>query len=207
MATGILHTHYLVVILFVLIYVVKTILLLSDKNEMLAAFTKKTRVFEIVISVLFLATGIYLSTQLSYNGKYDYLFYIKIIMVFASIPIAVVGFRKSKKGLAVLSLLLLLGSFGLGEAFHKRKGISKDVETVSGTMDAKALYSQNCASCHGGDGKLGIGGAKDLTASLLDQNGIKEIIIHGKGLMPAAVVNEEEAVAIAEYVNSSIKSH
>ena len=64
MYKGILHSHYLVVVLFLLIYVIKTILLLSNKNDLLAKFSKKVKIAEIIISVLFLVTGIYLSTQL-----------------------------------------------------------------------------------------------------------------------------------------------
>ncbi|HOZ86703.1 MAG TPA: SirB2 family protein [Bacteroidia bacterium] len=207
MATGILHTHYLVVTLFLLIYVIKTILLLSDKKESLATFTKKVKVFEMIVSFLFLATGIYLVTLLPFNGKYDYLFYIKIVMVLASIPLAVIGFKKSNKGLAVLSLLLIVGSFGIAEVYHKKKGISKDADMTVNSTNGEELYKANCVSCHGGDGKLGLSGAKDLSISSMDENGIKEIIIHGKGLMPAAQVNEEQAAAIAHYVDGSIKSH
>jgi uncharacterized membrane protein SirB2 len=69
MIKGILHTHYLVVTLFLLIYVVKTILLLSNKNDLLATFTKKVKVFEMVVSFLFLATGVYLTTMLPLGGK------------------------------------------------------------------------------------------------------------------------------------------
>jgi len=207
MVTGILHTHYLVVTLFLLIYVIKTILLLSDKKEMLATFTKKVKVFEMIVSFLFLATGIYLTTQLSFSGKFDYLFYIKIVMVFASIPIAIIGFKKSNKALAVLSLLLIIGSFGLAEVYHKKKGISKDSEMTADSTDGKELYQANCSTCHGSDGKLGFSGSKDLSLSTLDVNGIKEIVINGKGLMPPAQVNEEQAAAIAKYVDGSLKGH
>jgi len=207
MYKGILHTHYLVVILFLLLYVVKTILLLSDKNDLLAAFSKKTRVFEIVVSFLFLFTGIYLATQLPYGNKYDYLFYIKVAMVFASIPVAVIGFRKSNKILAALSLLMITGSFGLGEVYHKKKGIAKDAAVVAGSTDGKTLYEANCKSCHGDDGKAGLAGAKDLSATALDISAMKEIILHGKGAMPAASVNDEQAAAIAGYVDSNLKGH
>jgi len=206
MYKGILHTHYLVVTLFLLLYVVKTILLLSDKHELLTKFSKKTRIFEIVISFLFLLTGIYLTTQLPFGGKYDYLFFIKVTLVFASIPVAVIGFRKHNKVLAALSLLMITGSFGLGEVYHKRKGIAKETGVVAAT-DGKSLYEANCSSCHGGDGKKGLGGAKDLTATALDIAGIKKIILNGKGAMPAAPVNDTEAGAIAEYVNSDLKGH
>ncbi len=212
MYKGFLHTHYLVVCLFLLLYVIKTVLLLSNKNDLLTIFSKKTKIFEIVISFLFLLTGIYLMTQIPYGGKFDYLLWIKLTMIFASIPIAVIGFRKQRKMLAALSLLMITGSFGLGEIYHKKKGIAKEPETKTDTHevaanDGKFFYESNCVLCHGADGKLGAAGAKDISSTLLDQAGIKEIIVHGKGAMPAAPVNDEQATAIAEYVNSQIKGH
>lgn len=208
MYTGILHTHYLVVSLFLLIYVIKTVLLLSNKNDLLVKFAKKIKVPEMVISFLFLATGIYLMTQLSFGSKYDYLLWIKLAMVFSSIPLAVIGFKKSNKTLAALSLLLITGSFGLAEVYHKKKGIANTSDSVSiSSTDGKSLYEANCVLCHGGDGKLASSGAKDLSVSVLDLAGIKEIITKGKGAMPAAQVNEEQATAISEYVNSQIKGH
>lgn len=212
MYKGFLHTHYLVVTLFLLLYVIKTVLLLSNKNDLLTVFSKKTKIFEIVISFIFLLTGIYLMTQIPYGGKYDYLLWIKLTMIFSSIPIAVIGFRKQRKMLAALSLLMITGSFGLGEIYHKKKGIANDVEVKTDSheiaaTDGKSLYEANCVLCHGSDGKLGMAGAKDLGATVLDQAGIKEIILHGKGAMPAAPVNAEQATAIAEYVNSQIKGH
>ncbi|MDO8999315.1 MAG: c-type cytochrome [Bacteroidota bacterium] len=161
-----------------------------------------------IVSFLFLGTGIYLMTQLPFGSKYDYLLWIKLVMVFSSIPIAVIGFKKSNKMLAALSLLLITGSFGLAEVYHKKKGIAKTIETTNPeSTDGKSLYLANCGLCHGDDGKLGMSGAKDITASNLDVSGIKEIIMHGKGAMPAAQVNEEQANAISEYVNSQIKGH
>jgi mono/diheme cytochrome c family protein len=206
MYKGILHTHYLVVTLFLLIYVIKTVLLLSGRNEVLQAFTRKTRIFEIVVSVLFLATGIYLTVNLPFGGKFDYLFWIKLVMVTASIPLAIIGFKRANKILAALSLLLITGSFGIAEVYSKRKGIPKQVATAdAGSMDARSLYMSNCGLCHGADGKLGAGGSKDLSKSALDLAGIKEIILKGRGLMVPVKVTEEQAGAIAEFVNSELK--
>ncbi len=207
MYKGILHTHYLVVTLFLLIYVIKTILLLSNKSDTLTSFTKKTRVAEMIISTLFLLTGIYLTTQLPFGGKYDYLFWIKLVMVFASIPIAIIGFKKGNKILAALSLLLITGAFGLAEVYTKRKGIAKEGATEMVANDGKSLYEAKCMVCHGSDGKLGISGAADLSASVLDVAGIKEVILHGKNMMQPVSVSEEEAVMIADYVNGTIKGH
>ena len=204
MVKGILHTHYLVVTLFLLIYVVKTILLLSDKKELLDKFSKKIRVTEMIISTLFLLTGIYLTTQIPFGGKYDYLFWIKIVMVLVAIPLAVVGFKKHNKVLASLSLLLITGVYGIAEAYHQRKAIPKT--SNEGLGDAKQLYSNNCASCHGENGKLGGSGSKDLTITQLDIAGINQIITQGKGMMPpASALSPEQAQAVAEYVHNSNK--
>ncbi len=206
MHKGILHTHYLVVILFLLIYVVKTVLLLSNKNDVLAAFTKKVKVAEMIISVLFLLSGIYLATQLPFQSKYDYLFWIKLLLVAASIPLAVVGFKKGNKILASLSLLLLTISFGIAESYKKKKSIPKDTIAVdAGNRNAAEIYQINCVMCHGADGKLGMAGASDLSASALSKEEIKTIILKGKGSMAAIAMSPEQADAVAAYVDSNIK--
>lgn len=161
-----------------------------------------------IISALFLLTGIYLTTQLPFGGKYDYLFWIKLVMVFASIPIAVIGFKKGNKILAALSLLLITGAFGLAEVYTKRKGIAKDgASTELVANDGKALYEANCVVCHGNDGKLGISGAADLSASTLDAAGVKDVILHGKNMMQPVSVSDEQAALIADYVTGSLKGH
>ncbi len=209
MYKGFLHTHYLVVVLFLLIYVIKTILLLSDKKDLLARFTKFVKVPEMIVSFLFLITGIYLATQLPFGGKYDYLFFIKIAMVLISIPIAVIGFKRSNKILAALSLLLITGSFGLAEAYAKRKAIPKETAagTTEGTTDGAALYEANCKVCHGGDGKLGMAGAKNLAISTLSASEIKQIILQGKGDMQPVPMSDEQAAAVADYVASNLVGH
>jgi hypothetical protein len=207
MYKGFLHTHYLVVTLFLLIYLIKTILLLSNRNDLLATFTKKVKVFEMIVSSLFLVTGIYLSTQLPLGNKYDYLFYIKIVMVLVAIPIAIVGFKRSNKILAALSLLLITGSFGIAEAYTKRKATSKDTGVQIAATDGKALYEKNCSSCHGSDGKLGLAGALDLSVTKLDGNSIADIIQHGRGAMSPIAVTVEEARSISDYVEGTIKGH
>ena len=46
------------------------------------------------------------------------------------------------------------------------------------------LFIMHCAACHGDDGKLGASGAKDLTASRLDDAALRKIITEGKNGMP-----------------------
>lgn len=200
MTKGILHTHYLVVTLFLLIYVIKTVLLLSNKNDLLLKFSKKVKVPEMIISFLFLGTGIYLMTQLP---VIHYLMWVKLALVFASIPIAVIGFKKGNKILAALSLVMITASFGIAEIAKKKK--MKMDNTGIAINDGKALYENNCKLCHGNDGKLGLSGAKDLSATAMDMNGIKEVILHGQNMMQPVPVTDEQATSIAAYVNSELK--
>src|ERR1700758_2825468 len=119
-------THFVVVTIFFLIYLIKTILLIANKKEQLQSFTKKIKVLEMIVSFLFLGTGIYLMTEVEI--RMDLI--IKISMVLMAIPLAVVGFKKGNKMLAILSFLLILGAFGIAE-MRKHAGVKakEPVET------------------------------------------------------------------------------
>lgn len=69
--------------------------------------------------------------------------------------------------------------------------------------NAKELFMQHCAVCHGDDGELGAAGAKDLSVSKLSDKEIKDRIIHGKNGMPPMkdlLKSEENISAVVEYV-------
>ncbi|MCU0394192.1 MAG: SirB2 family protein [Thermoflexibacter sp.] len=213
MFTGLLHTHKLVVILFLLLYLIKTILLLANKKETLANFSKKLRIPEMIISVLFLLSGIVMLFQLPSINQF---MLIKIVAVFASIPLAIIGFKKSNKILATLSLVLLIASYGLAEMSRR---YVKKIDVPQGTITdisasdynalshGKALYLGNCVACHGTDGQAGIAGSKNLTITQLDEAGIAHIISNGKNVMPPykKVFNDQEINALVKYVWSMKK--
>ena len=64
-----------------------------------------------------------------------------------------------------------------------------------------ALFKQNCAVCHGNDGRLGVNGAKDLRLSELSLAPRIELIKKGKGKMIGFenTLNEEQIKALAKY--------
>jgi mono/diheme cytochrome c family protein len=47
----------------------------------------------------------------------------------------------------------------------------------------------------------------DISTSQLDVQGMKDIILHGRNLMQPVNVSDEQATAIATYVNENIKGH
>jgi mono/diheme cytochrome c family protein len=200
MADAISLTHRISVTLFFLIYVIKTVLLLSNRQDLLQKFTKMTKVVEMIVSALFLITGVYLMTLLP---KIPAMLWIKIVLVLGSIPVAVIGFRKGNKILAALALLMITASYGLAEVQKKKreKGEIVAAENVNGME----IYKGKCVVCHGDNGKAGLSGASDLSATTLSADSMKQIILHGRNTMVPVDVTEAQAAAVAAYVESSIK--
>ena len=193
-----LHTHYLMVVLFTLIYLIKTILLLSDRDELLEKFKKKTKIAEMIVSFGFLATGIFLMTKTEINMYHI----IKISLVFLSIPLAVVGFKNKNKVLASLSFFLIVASFSLAYKAKEAKAGKKSM-----AMTGKELFEEKCSLCHGNDGKLGLSGAKDLSLTALNHEGIVGIITNGKNAMTSykSTLSVEQIEAVSSYIETDLK--
>jgi mono/diheme cytochrome c family protein len=193
-------THRIAVTLFFLIYVVKTVLLLSNRADLLQKFTKTTKVPEMIVSALFLITGVYLMMGLEHISA---MLWIKVILVLLSIPLAIIGFKKNNKILAALSLLMITASYGLAEVQKKKR--EKGAVVAETNINGSEIYALKCANCHGADGKLGFSGAADISKTAMDLATIKQTILQGKGLMVAVDVTDEQAAAVAAYVESEVK--
>lgn len=208
MYTAFLHTHKLVVLLFLFIYLVKTVfLLIPGKEDILDRITKAVKVPEMVISLLMLISGLYLLLN---TGNITHLLIIKITLVFVSIPVAIIGFKKRVKPIAALSFILIVGAYGLAEVHKKRLGkIDREVDMTGGLAHtpmehASKIYMKNCATCHGADGSLGLSGAANLQTSTLSKEEAANIIKGGKGNMPkyGNQLNAAEIEALVEFTES-----
>lgn len=210
MFTGLLHTHKAVVILFLALYLVKLVLLLMNRRETLERLTKAFRIPEMIISTLFLVTGIILMIQLPAE-RIDMLLIIKIVMVLAAIPLAVVGFRKSNKILALLSVFLIVMTYGLAEMHSAGVGakpVEVPAELASNSVEqGKHLYYNAspaaCVACHGENGKGGIAGAKDMTVSKLTDAEMASLIKNGKNSMPKYKnLTEDQINSLVAYIRT-----
>jgi mono/diheme cytochrome c family protein len=74
-----------------------------------------------------------------------------------------------------------------------------------GGRTGQELYLLNCASCHGEQGDLGVSGAKNLRASVLNPVAIQTIVRNGKNAMPAfkGIITEQSSYdSLVTYVIS-----
>ena len=107
-----LHTHVLVVILFLILFIVKAFLLFFNKHQTLQKVRKNTRIFDIVFGVLILVTGGYLLFM--YQGIPAWL-WIKIVLVLIAIPLGIVGLKKHNKLLTALTVAIFIYIYGVAE--------------------------------------------------------------------------------------------
>ena len=199
-----LAIHKISVIIFLLIYLVKTILLLANQTENLEKFKKMTKVLEMIVSAAFLVTGVWM---LIAGGSIKMFQIIKIVLVLASIPVAVIAYKKSNKALAVISLLMIIMAYGLAEMSKKQKSLSSDESGLNSSDTAvmgQNVYSSYCTKCHGEDGKKGFMGAYDLSVSTLDKTAVTEIVTNGKESMTPFkdILSTEQIEAVAGYVQT-----
>lgn len=205
-STLLANIHKVSVLLFLIIYLFKTIFLFSNTRA-LEKFSKIVKVPEMIISTLFLATGIWL---LVIVGGIKFFQILKLVFILIAIPMAVSGFKKQKKGLALLSMILIIGAYGLAEMSKNKPYIpAKVIVTAENQADplveGARVYLANCAFCHGEKGDKGYRGAINLKNSGFDHGLLEQIIREGsKGKMPAYQndLSATEISAVATFVKS-----
>ena len=204
MYTGLKHAHLLLVILFLVSILIKTILLFVD-HEKFDKYRGKTKVPEMVVTFLFLITGVMMI--ITKGGNFHFFLWVKIGVILAAIPVSIVAFKKKKKFLAMIGAFLFIMVYGLAEmAGGKAKVETVEVaNNVGGTAEhGKLLYEKNCVTCHGEKGDKGLGGASNLIQSALEEAEVKSVIMNGRGDMPGykEALNEQEIEALKNYVIS-----
>ncbi len=103
---------------------------------------------------------------------------------------------------------LLLGAFAFLIACGGESGgnpnfpsESSDETTAAADIDGKAIYTQNCVTCHGVYGDMGASGAFNLKESKLAVEERINVVTNGRNTMLAFnnVLSEDEIQAVAEY--------
>ncbi|MDX5438367.1 MAG: SirB2 family protein [Pontibacter sp.] len=220
----VLHTHVLVVILFLLLFTTKAFMLFLNEHKQLDKAKRYTKALDIVFGTLILVTGGYLLYL--YQGMPGWLI-VKIVLVLLAIPLGIVGIKRHNKKLTAISLLIFIYVYAIAET--KSLTLSSPGPIENATIDqvntpetdaaeapagevvasleetqlanAQAIYTQICATCHGADGAKGFGGAANLQVSNLSLQDRINVVENGRGLMPGfdSQLSEQEAKALAAY--------
>ena len=178
----------------------KTILLVTNKTVLLDKIRAKTKVVDILLGILAVGTGIYLITL---KPAVEFYLWAKILLVLMAIPLGIVGLKKHKKPLAILSVLLIVYVYGIGETQSYK--FKRDQFTVTNTDQAgKEIYQKLCVECHGTDGKKGLYKSPDLTSSVLNENEMSERILNGKGIMRGYKneLNDQHVKEVIGYIST-----
>lgn len=202
--------HKVVVFLFLLIYLVKTVLLLANK-DLFDKVNKYIKLPEIVVSAAFLLTGV---GMLFGIAEIKPLFVAKIVVVLAAIPIAVIGFKRKNRLIATFSFVLIVASYGMAEVNKRRIQAADDLPATlitdathpdySMVAHGMALYKLHCVNCHGEKGDRGLSGAKNLAISTLSLEEVQSLVHDGKNNMPPykKFFTEHEMRVVSEYAMS-----
>ncbi|MCW3083473.1 MAG: cytochrome c [Bacteroidetes bacterium] len=112
------------------------------------------------------------------------------------------------KFIPLLAVIFLLFSAcaepGSNSGNNTEPAKNDSVKTEQPVAEGKNLFTDKCASCHGGDGTAGILGAANLQQTTMDAAALQQIITNGKGNMPSfkTTFSEEEIKKLADYVQT-----
>ena len=207
MAKGLLHLHLTSVIAFLLLFLIKTVVLLSGKHSALDKLRQKTKVVEMILGTLILGTGMYL---LFIRPAQETWLIVKTVLVLILIPVGIVSMKKKSKAAALLVLAGFLYLYGVSETkslTFRQERPDFSSQTAGGqqeTVQGAVIYKKLCVNCHGENGKLGAYGSKDLSTSKLSLSDKIQVISLGRGLMQgyARILTKEEIEAVAAYTET-----
>lgn len=205
--------HSISASLFLLDYIIKTVLLLGNKTAGLERYKKVSKVPSMIISTAFLATGIYLIAQIGF-GKIGGWFHLKLTLVVVGLVLGIIGFKRNSKWMAIVSMVMFLYVYGLSETKDISMGMAKeDFSTVvtdpmaanyDSVLHGRMIYMNECARCHGKDGDAGLYDAPKLSESTCENRGLIGTIKSGRGGMPGFKdrLTEQEIFTVAQYVKT-----
>jgi len=90
-----------------------------------------------------------------------------------------------------------------GEARERVQGlIAMARAQAQGGKDGKSVYQARCAACHGARGEAGVGPRLQGNPILKAKEAVREIVLQGRGTMPAVPLAPEELSALLDYLDS-----
>ncbi|MGM9987335.1 MAG: c-type cytochrome [Bacillaceae bacterium] len=99
--------------------------------------------------------------------------------------------------------LLILGTVAVFALAGCGKSSDSGSKNSSAAPDGEKIVQQTCAGCHGGNLEGASGPALDKVGGKLSKDQILEVLKNGQngGKMPAGLVSDEDAEAVAKYLS------
>lgn len=192
---------------------------MGGKTERLARLRQKTKVVEMILPTLFLATGIYLAIKSPYVTESWFIG--KMILLVIAVVLGIFTFKKNNIALGVITLLIFVFMYGISETksltMVNKLAKTSAVETPTDNKltpgspsynklahGAYLFKAKGCDACHGEMGDKGLAGAKNLQTSQLKDEEITTVIMNGKKNMSGyrKFLTDQEISALTEYVKS-----
>ena len=77
-----------------------------------------------------------------------------------------------------------------------------DLKGVANATPGLKVFKTYCVTCHGADGKLGLNGAADLSASTLSKDEAVNVITNGRKVMAPykSILSPQQIDEVADYI-------
>jgi mono/diheme cytochrome c family protein len=216
MDTGILHSHVLLVVLYIVLFTVKVILLLTNQKNLLVTFNGKTRILHIILASLMLLTGIILAYR-SPVGLADFSI-AKYILILLGVVLGVISVKKLNKALALTALFAFAYALGIAKTDSillqgEESRVREALQSFPGNLEeqkaerGKAIYEQACLHCHGEKGDAQFRKAFNLATSLSSDNVKAAAIKYGRNAMPKyEYLSDSQIQDVIAYINGFSKN-
>lgn len=214
MDTGLLHTHHLVVVLYVLLLAAKVAVVWTKNKNLLFTLNGKTKILRIVLEALMLLTGGALLVKSPVGLELFSI--VKYVVLVLAIGAGIIGVKRMNPILATFSLLCFAYIYGIAktnspilqsEESQVQAAVSAFPAVANSPADAlkrgQAIYTITCLQCHGVDGTAAFRKAKNLATSPLSDAAKASIIKTGVNTMPAfTYLKEGEVQDLVLYINT-----
>lgn len=212
MDLGLLHSHHLIVILYLLLLVVHLFFLFTGNRQAFTSFRGKAKWFRMSLEILMLLTGGFLLFRAP-DGFAVYNL-VKIFGIGGAIALTIIGFKRYKAPL-VLGAVLLLG-YVYGVAKMRSPLLTPESKRVASAWEqaktnnpedslaqGQVIYTIACQRCHGVKGEAQYRKAKLLKESQLPDGTKASIIQNGLNTMPKFdYLDESQRRAVVAYINT-----
>lgn len=209
MDIGMLHTHHLLVVLYIILLALKVVLVTAGQKHALTTLNGRTRVTHIVLASLMLATGLYLMFK-SPVGLAPHSI-VKYVILLAGIALGVVGVKRMSIPLSVLALLAFGYVYGIAKTRSMTLTPEKSrIEAVweahaaaPPTARGQAIYEAACIRCHGPAGDAQYRKAANLKGNEKPDPYKRQVIEQGLNTMPGyGYMTDEQLDAVVAYINT-----